>query len=81
MEALLLTLGVVLLMVGTLVLLSRTWPRSSRLGGFRAGRGAGHEAGGGSEPGGGSDADATVPEDDDARWQWPDADGGGSPRP
>ena len=46
MEALLLTLGVVLLMVGTLVLLSRTWPRSSRLGGFRAGRGAGHEAGG-----------------------------------
>ena len=64
MEALLLTLGVVLLMVGTLVLLSRTWPRSSRLGGFRAGRGAGHEAGAGSDP------DATVPEDDDAHWRW-----------
>ena len=75
MEALLLTLGVVLLMVGTLVLLSRTWPRSSRLGGFRAGRGAGHGAEGGSDPG------AAVPEDDDARWQWPDANDGGAPRP
>jgi hypothetical protein len=79
MEALLLTLGVVLLMVGTLVLLSRTWPRSSRLGGFRAGRGAGHEAGHGTE--GGSDPGAAVPEDDDARWHWPDADEGGAPRP
>ena len=51
MEALLLTLGVILLMVGTLVLLARTWPRSSRLGGFRAGRGAGHEAEGRLRPG------------------------------
>jgi hypothetical protein len=70
MEALLLTLGVVLLMVGTLVLLSRSWPRSSRLGGFRAGRGAGHDAGSGPDP------DAGVPEDDDAHWRWSDPDPG-----
>ena len=75
MEALLLTLGVILLMVGTLVLLARTWPRSSRLGGFRAGRGAGREAEGG------SDTDATVPEDDDAHWRWSDPGSGGDEQP
>ncbi len=71
MDALLLTAVVIGLMIGALVLLGRTWPRSSRLGGYRAGRGAGHEAGSG------PDADAGVPEDDDAHWRWSDPDPGG----
>ena len=45
MDALLMTAALIGLMIGALVLLGRTWPRSSRLGGYRAGRGAGHEAG------------------------------------
>ncbi len=85
MDALLLTVGVIGLMVLALVVLGRTWPRSSGLGGYRAGRGAGHAAGGaGSDAGAGhaaggagSDAGAGTaepgaPEDDDARWSWPD---------
>ena len=75
MDALLMTAAVIGLMVGALVLLGRTWPRSSRLGGYRAGRGAGHEAGGK------GDADAAVPEDDDAHWRWSDKDPGGDERP
>ena len=62
------TAAVIGLMVGALVLLARTWPRSSRLGGYRAGRGAGREAGDG------RDADAGVPEDDEAPWRWSDPD-------
>jgi hypothetical protein len=65
MDALLMTAAVIGLMIGALVLLGRTWPRSSRLGGYRAGRGAGHEGGGGD-----AGADAGVPEDDDAHWRW-----------
>ena len=68
MDALLMTAVLIGLMIGALVLLGRTWPRSSRLGGYRAGRGAGHEAGGD------RDADAGVPEDDDAHWRWSDRD-------
>jgi hypothetical protein len=74
MEALLFTLGVVVVMVLVLALLARSWPRTSGLGGYRAGRGAGHDAGAsstdaGAEAGG-------VQEDDDARWQWHDRDEG-----
>jgi len=72
MEALLLTVALVVLMVGTLVLLARTWPRSSRSGGYRAGRGAGRDASGGSDTG------TVVPEDDDAHWRWTDQDAQGS---
>jgi hypothetical protein len=66
MDALLMTAALIGLMILALVVLGRTWPRSSRLGGYRAGRGAGHETGG--DPG----ADAGVPEDDDAHWRWTD---------
>lgn len=75
MDAWLATLAVVGLMVLALVLLARTWPRSSRGGGYRAGRGAGHAAG--------SDAAAEppAPEDDDVHWSWPEDDAGGDERP
>jgi len=78
MDALLMTAALIGLMIGALVLLGRTWPRSSRLGGYRAGRGAGHEAGDGD-----AGAEAGVPEDDDAHWRWsdPDPDPGGDERP
>jgi hypothetical protein len=66
MEALLMTAALVGLMIGALVLLGRSWPRSSRLGGFRAGRGAGHDSASG------PDADAGAHEDDDAHWRWTD---------
>ena len=77
MDALLMTAALIGLMILALVVLGRTWPRSSRLGGYRAGRGAGHETGG--DPG----AEAGVPEDDDAHWRWsdPDPDPGGDERP
>ena len=74
MEALVLTLAVAGLMAAALVLLGRTWPRSSRAGGYRAGRGAGAEPGG---PAARSADDSTnPPEDDEARWSWPDDDPG-----
>ena len=76
MDALLLTAALIGLMIGALVLLGRTWPRSSRLGGYRAGRGAGHEAGSGD-----ADADSGVPEDDDAHWRWSHRDPGGDDQP
>jgi hypothetical protein len=62
------TAGLIGLMVLALVVLGRTWPRSSRLGGFRAGRGAGHDTSGSPR-----DADARGDqEDDDVRWDWRD---------
>jgi hypothetical protein len=63
MEALAATLAVVLLMVGALALMARTWPRSSRLGGYRA-RGKDGSSATDEMPG-----DARR-EDDDARWNW-----------
>ena len=65
MEALLLTAAVVGAMVLALVLLGRTWPRSSRAGGFRAGKGAGRDA---PDPG----VAGGAREDDDVHWSWPD---------
>jgi hypothetical protein len=63
MEALAATLAVVLLMVGALALVARTWPRSSRLGGYRA---RGED---GSTPAEGTPGDVRR-EDDDAHWDW-----------
>jgi hypothetical protein len=76
MVALLLTAVVIGLMIGALVLLGRTWPRSLRLGGYRAGRAAGHEA-----EGGDAGADAGVPDHDGAHWRWSNRDPGGDERP
>jgi hypothetical protein len=69
MDALLLTAALIGLMIGALVLLGRTWPRSSRVGGYRAGRGAGRGAADGLDAGDGA------PEDDDAHWRWSDPNG------
>ena len=61
MEAWLTTGALLIVMVVALVLLSRAWVRSSRLGGYRAThRPDGMEQG------------PQVPEDDDARWHWDD---------
>ena len=61
MEALLTTGALLIVMVLALVLLSRAWVRSSRLGGYRAThRPDGMEQG------------PQVPEDDDAPWHWDD---------
>ena len=61
MDALLTTVALLIVMVLALVLLSRAWVRSSRVGGYRASH----------RPDGIEDG-AQVPEDDDARWQWDD---------
>jgi hypothetical protein len=63
MEALAATLAVVLLMVGALALMARTWPRSSRLGGYRA-RAKDGSAATDETPG------VAGREDDDAHWNW-----------
>jgi hypothetical protein len=63
MEGLLLTALLIGGMVLALALLGRTWPRSSRLGGYRARQGSADSAGP-DEPG------PLPPEDDDARWRW-----------
>jgi hypothetical protein len=75
MDAWLATLAVVGLMVLALVLLGRTWPRSSRAGGYRAGRGAGHT------PGTDAAAEPPAPEDDDVHWNWHEGDTDGDERP
>jgi hypothetical protein len=77
------TIGMLGLMAAAIVVLGRGWPRSSRGGGYRAGRGLGAgEAGrGGAGPG----SAPPVPEDDDTRWRWsdepasPDGDARGRP--
>lgn len=75
MDAWLATVAVILVMIVAMVLLARSWPRSSRSGGYRAGRGAGHgsSADGGAEP--------APAEDDDTRWEWPAGDGPGQRGP
>lgn len=67
MEALLATLLVLLLMGAALLVLARGWPRSSRLGGYRA-RTHGDDGG----PGSPADQEQGKAdrEDDDARWKW-----------
>ncbi len=61
MDALLTTVALLIVIVVALVLLSRAWVRSSRVGGYRAS----HRADG-------IEYGAQVPEDDDARWHWDD---------
>ncbi|HYO44867.1 MAG TPA: hypothetical protein VES19_16840 [Candidatus Limnocylindrales bacterium] len=68
----LLTIGMLGLMVAAIAVLGRTWPRSSRVGGYRAGRGLGAATGAGAGP----DAEASdppphVPEEDGSPWRWP----------
>ena len=60
MEALLFTLGLVVVMSGALILLARSWPRSSRLTGYRI------------KAGRPQTELPPVPEDDDAHWRWKD---------
>ncbi len=69
MEGLLLTLAMLGLMVLALVIVGRVWPRTSRFGGYRAGRGAG--AGDDSTRAHDPDVEPGQPEDDDAHWRWP----------
>jgi hypothetical protein len=58
------TVGMLVLMAGAIVVLGRVWPRSSRGGGYRAGRGygAGNAGSGATGP--------VVAETDDAGWRW-----------
>ena len=70
MEAVLATVALLSLLVLALVMLSRTWVRSSRLGGYRATHGTDERT---DEP----EQGPQVPEDDDARWHWRD----GTPKP
>ena len=72
--AVLLTFGLLALMGLAIIVLGRGWPRSSRLGGYRA---RSHDA----EPGssaGDQERGAAIREDDDARWRW---DGGAGDGP
>ena len=68
MEAILETLAMVLLMLGALFLLARSWPRSSRRTGYRtwmrdASRDTQSEA---------QERGEANREDDDVHWHWPD---------
>lgn len=64
MEALLLTAGLVIVIVLSLVVLARAWVPSSRLGGYQRTHGPD-----------GLDRGPQSREDDDVRWHW----GGGNP--
>jgi hypothetical protein len=66
MEAVLATLAVVLLMIGALALLARSWPRSSHLGGYRAWTHAGSP----DRPAQAQERGDIAREDDDVRWHW-----------
>ena len=66
MEGLVLTLVLGVVMLVAVVLLGRSWPRSSRLGGYRAKRDGGAPTAPGEPP---------VREDDDVRWDWSVDDG------
>jgi hypothetical protein len=61
MEGLVLTFVLAVVMVAAIVLLGRSWPRSSRIGGYRARR----ENGAPTAP-----VDPPVREEDDVRWDW-----------
>jgi hypothetical protein len=71
MEAVLATFAVVLLMIGALALLARSWPRSSRLGGYRAWTHARPS----DRPAQAQERGEAVREDDDVRWHWDAPDG------
>lgn len=60
MEALLTTVALGVLIVAILIVLARSWPRSSQLGGYHVAGGAGQA----DEP--------QVREDDEAHWHWED---------
>ena len=62
MEALVMTLGLLIVIVAALVALARVWPHSSRLTGYHIS----HQDGSGQEP------KRPVAEDDEARWRWRD---------
>ena len=68
MEAALFTTVLLVLMGVALIVLGRGWPRTSRLGGYRARTrgGAGSSAAREQERG------TVIREDDDARWRWDD---------
>jgi hypothetical protein len=59
------TIAMLGLMAVAIVVLGRGWPRSSRGGGYRAGRGYG--AG---DAGAAVDPTPPVPEEDDTPWRW-----------
>ena len=63
MEALAATLAVIIGMVAALALVAKTWPRTSRLGGYRARNK--HDPTAQDQERGGADR-----EDDDAHWNW-----------
>jgi hypothetical protein len=72
MEGLVLTFVLAIVMVAAIVLLGRSWPRSSRIGGYRARRDTGPPAAPGEPP---------VREEDDVRWDWTGDDGDSGPSP
>lgn len=82
------TIAMLGLMVAAIILLGRTWPRSARGGGYRAGRGlgAGDAAGAPRDGAGrrgagahdGTDGGPAVPQEEDAPWRWSGGDGGGA---
>jgi hypothetical protein len=68
MEGLILTAGLTVLMAVAVVIMGRGWPRSSRLGGYRArnrDRGAAPAVRD-------QERGAATREDDDAKWRWDD---------
>jgi hypothetical protein len=65
MEALLATVLLLLIMGAALLLLARGWPRSSRLGGYRA-RTQGRDAPTAAD----EEAGRANREDDDVHWHW-----------
>lgn len=75
MESILLTLLVFVLMGSALIILGRGWPRSSRLGGYRA-RSRDASA---TSPSREQETGQGIHEDDDARWSWGNRDDRGDP--
>jgi hypothetical protein len=70
------TIAMLGLMAAAIVVLGRAWPRSSRGGGYRAGRGYG--AGDASMI---ADGSPRVPEVDDAPWRWTRGEGAADAAP
>lgn len=77
MEAILFTAALIVLMGIALIVLGRSWPRSSRLGGYRVRPGAG-SAGSAARD---QEQDVAIREDDDARWRWDEPGDDEAPRP
>ncbi len=65
MEALVMTLGLLIVIVAALVALARVWPHSSRSTGYRI---SGQDQTAREPP----DPQQPVAEDDDVRWRWRD---------